>query len=384
MSARGLASIKGPQPVAEPIRVMLVDDSGVSRAIMGRWLEESGEAVVAASASNGRAALETLARTPIDVMILDIEMPELDGLSALPQLLTIQPGLQVLMASTLTLRNARISLEALRLGAADTIGKPRAGWATSGGLDFRTELLMKVRALGEAAQRFRRQRPLPRPAAPRMVRKPAPVAAIVRQEVYAPRTASRVRPAAVVIGASTGGPNALFRLFEMLPRELHVPVLITQHMPPTFTTILAEHLARHTGRPAMEAEDGTPLRPGHIYVAPGDRHMSVAGPADKASIRLDDGPHENFCRPSVNPLMRSAAQVFGPATLGVMLTGMGSDGLDGVRDLVKAGGTMLVQDQATSVVWGMPGAVARAGLATEVLGLDALGAAVARQLERRS
>lgn len=369
MAASQLASMPA-SPRAAPARVMLVDDSGVSRALMTRWIEDSGVGQVVATAANGRAAIEALKGAAIDVVVLDIEMPELDGLAALPGLLAARPGVQILMASSLSQRGASVTMQALRLGAADAIGKPRAGWAVGGGVDFRSELIAKIRALGAVARR-RPGEPAPElpPAAPDAA--PAP---------YARAAFSTKRPQAIVIGASTGGPNALFRLVDRLPRDLDVPLFITQHMPPTFTAILAEHLARHTRRPAHEAEHGTVAQPGHVYVAPGGRHMSLAGKPGRVRLVIGDDAPENFCRPSVNPLMRSAAAVYGRGALGIMLTGMGSDGLDGARSLVAAGGTLIAQDQSTSVVWGMPGAVVRAGLAADVLPLDAIADAVARQL----
>jgi two-component system, chemotaxis family, protein-glutamate methylesterase/glutaminase len=369
--APGLASSQSLRAPAagDPVRVMLVDDSGVSRALMTRWIEESGAGRIVATASNGRAAIEALVATRIDVIVLDIEMPELDGLAALPRLLAVQPDVQVLMASSLSQQGASATLQALRLGAADAIGKPRAGWALGGGTDFRAELVAKIRALGCVARR-RRGEPAPgeMPAAPDV---PA---------TYQRAAPSSCRPQAVVVGASTGGPNALFRLIDLLPRELDVPVFITQHMPPTFTAILAEHLARHTRRTAQEAENGVLAQPGHIYIAPGGRHMGVTGKPGRARIVISDEAPENFCRPSVNPLMRSAARVYGRGALGIMLTGMGTDGLEGARELVASGGMLIAQDQTTSVVWGMPGTVVREGLAAEVLALDEIAVAVARQL----
>jgi two-component system, chemotaxis family, protein-glutamate methylesterase/glutaminase len=374
MPLAGVASWQGSRArAADPVRVMLVDDSSVSRALMTRWIEESGAGRVVATASNGRAAIATLGTTGVDVVILDIEMPELDGLAALPRLLDAQPGVQVLMASSLSQRGASVTLEALRLGAADAIGKPRAGWAIASGDGFAGELAAKVRALGGVARRRRKGEPASAEAEPQI----HPV-----DPVHPRAPASDCQSKAVVIGASTGGPNALFRLVEMLPRDLTVPVFITQHMPPTFTAILADHLTRHTRKPAHEAENGMLAEPGHIYIAPGGRHMSLAGRPERTRIIVSDEAPENFCRPSVNPLMRSAAQVYGPAVVGVMLTGMGADGLDGARELVRAGATLIAQDQATSVVWGMPGAVVRDGLAAEVLPLDDIAAAVVRQLGR--
>lgn len=372
MPAPELASSQRTRAAAtkDPVRVMLVDDSGVSRALMARWIEEAGAGRVVATASNGRAAIEALVATRIDVVVLDIEMPELDGLAALPRLLAAQPDVQVLMASSLSQQGASATVQALRLGAADAIGKPRAGWALAGGIDFRAELVDKVRTLGSVARR-RRGTPAPETAA---------TATIASCSVHRRAAPSTCRPQVVVVGASTGGPNALFRLIDLLPRDLDVPVFVTQHMPPTFTAILAEHLARHTRRPAHEAENGTVALPGHVYIAPGGRHMGVSGKPGRARIVVSDEAPENFCRPSVNPLMRSAARVYGRGALGIMLTGMGTDGLEGARELVASGGMLIAQDQTTSVVWGMPGSVVREGLAAEVLPLDEIAGAVARQL----
>lgn len=371
MSVVGLASSNGSRAAAGPVRVMLVDDSTVSRALMTRWIEEAGVGRVVATASNGRTAVDTLRGIRVDVVVLDIEMPELDGLAALPQLLEAQPGVQVLMASSLSQRGAQITLEALRMGAADAVGKPRAGWAAGSGGDFANELVAKIAGLGSVAHRQRWDEP----AASEANR-----ASASQEPVYLKAPKSGRRPKALVIGASTGGPNALFRLIELLPADLPLPVFITQHMPPTFTAILADHLTRHTRKPAQEATGGMIAKPGHIYIAPGGRHMSLVGKPDHAAIVISDEAPENFCRPSVNPLMRSAARVYGPAVVGVMLTGMGADGLEGARELVSAGGMMIAQDQTTSVVWGMPGAIVRAGLAAEVLALDDIADAIARQL----
>lgn len=363
MALRGAAGAVAPDAPTAPVRVMLVDDSGVSRALMTRWIEESGTGIVAAVAGDGRAAVDMLRRVPIDVVVLDIEMPELDGIAALPHLLAARPGVRILMASTFSERGARVTLEALRLGAADAIAKPRAGWAARGGLDFRQELIAKIVALGTGGSIV---------AMPRL----RPVAA--RPSIHARAAPSRLPARCVVIGASTGGPNALFGIIGALPRDLSAPILVAQHMPSMFTAILAEHLGRHAGLPAHEGRDGMPVRPGHVYIAPGGFHMSVRSTSSGIEIAVDDGAPENFCRPSVNRLMRSAAEVYGAQALGVMLTGMGSDGLDGARALVAAGGTLIAQDQASSVVWGMPGTVVRAGLAAEILGVDAIAPEIVR------
>ncbi len=333
---------------------MLVDDSAVARALMTRWIEEDGAGEVVAAVANGRIALSALAQLQVDIIVLDIEMPEMGGLEALPQLLALRPDVSVLMSSALTERHARITLEALRLGAADAVAKPQAGWNAPGAPDFRGELCAKLVALGKVA-----------PSSDAV-----PLSdALVASRWTAPRDA---QAKAIVIGASTGGPRALLRLFELLPTPLSVPILVTQHMPAQFTRALAEQLTRNTRHVVIEAQDMDRLRPGVIHLAPGDRHMEVARMGGFARVRLNDDPPENFCRPSVNALFRSAAALWGDQLLSIVLTGMGSDGLAGARAVAAAGGEVVAQDQSTAVIWGMPGSVADAGLASHVLPLDTI------------
>ncbi len=344
-------------------RVMLVDDSGVSRALMARWLGEAG-VQIACMARNGEEALAEVVAARPDVILLDIEMPRMSGIEVLPQLLALAPRAKVVMVSTLSRRNARISLDALRAGAVDTLAKPESGWAGQGAPAFRDELIRKVLALGTRVDVTVPRVAIDGPVRPERARTPLK------------------RPAIVGIGASTGGPRALFALLQGLRKPPPVPILITQHMPPMFTAILAEHLTRLTDIPAAEAVDGEQLAPGRIYVAPGNSHMSARRYQDgSAIISLSNGVPENFCRPSVNPLFRSLADGWGKAALGIVLTGMGSDGLAGARRMKEAGAAILVQDAQTSVVWGMPGAIAKAGLANEVLPLDHLTVELASLLE---
>jgi two-component system chemotaxis response regulator CheB len=368
-------------PPALPIRVMLVDDSAVVRGLINRMLTAEAGIAIVASVCDGAQAVAQLRRDPaIEVIVLDVEMPVMDGLTALKALLAIDPTVQVIMASTLTQRNAEISLQAIAAGATDYVPKPTTD--RLGGADaFRRELVAKVRALGA---RRRQVRPLPteggrttpdrtmagRPASG--VARPAPTAS--GRGGFALRAAGGLRPDVVAIGCSTGGPQALAQLFkDLAPGAIRQPVIITQHMPPTFTAILAEHLGRATGWTCREAEDGEPLAAGRIYVAPGDRHMRIEGGGRTApTVRLTQDPPVNFCRPSVDPMLLSATEAFGGRLLAVILTGMGSDGVAGARAVVEAGGTVIAQDEATSVVWGMPGAVAQAGLCSHVLPLAAL------------
>lgn len=331
---------------AEAVRVMVCDDSAVIRGAVARMLDADPGVKVVARVSNGQLAIDELKRTPVDVLVLDIEMPVMDGMTALPLLLRADPGLKVIMASTLTTRGADVALRALRLGAADYVPKPSA---VTGDETFRRELVEKVKGLG----RMRRR-----------------VAQPARDMV-----GLRLRPAAIVpprllaVGSSTGGPQALFTLVQGLGRTLNVPVVLTQHMPATFTPILAEHISKLGGMPCAEAKDGEALTAGRIYLAPGDRHLLINAARAGFQARLTSDPPENFCRPSVDPMLRSAAAVREGRVLVAMLTGMGQDGLAGTRRVVDAGGSAVAQDEATSVVWGMPGAVAQAGLCHAVLPL---------------
>jgi len=373
----GLAvpSVSSAIATADPIRVMVVDDSVVVRGLVARWIEEEPGLAVAASLRNGRDAVDQLERVDPDVVILDIEMPELDGISALPLLLAKKRDLVVIMASTLTRHNAEISLKALSLGAADYIPKPETNRGVTTSATFRRELIEKIRELGS---RRKRRRPAGRvaPAAPaaQPAQRPVDPVAPLKLRPFAPTP-----PRVLVIGSSTGGPQALTAIVSglrgLIPR---VPVLITQHMPPTFTTILAEHIARAAGNPAHEGVDGEPIVPGTIYVAPGGKHMQAVKRDKGVFIALDDGPLVNYCKPAVDPLFRSAAAAWGGAALALVLTGMGSDGARGGAEIVAHGGSVIAQDETTSVVWGMPGAAAHAGICSAVLPLDQIAPKIMR------
>jgi two-component system, chemotaxis family, protein-glutamate methylesterase/glutaminase len=348
-------------PAGSPrTRVMVVDDSVVIRGLVARWLTESGEFDVVATAANGRIAVDALNRVEPDIVLLDIEMPEMDGLAALPLILKRRPGTKVVVISTLTQRNAEISLKCLSLGAIDYLPKPEGHRQVTTSADFRKDLTDKLRALASA--RGRTARPPLRLAAtaPRPSVKPA-----------------RARPQCLLIGASTGGPRAVEEvLLGLGPALQRVPVLVVQHMPPMFTAVFADHLRVQVGVRACEPEDGEPLVPGTVFIAPGGRHMGLSVGLGQPVIRLDDGAPVNFCRPAVDVLFRDAATVFGAAALAVVLTGMGSDGTQGARLLGQAGATVLAQDEATSTVWGMPGSIAKAGLAQDILPLESLGPAL--------
>jgi two-component system chemotaxis response regulator CheB len=362
----------------DPYRVMVVDDSAVIRGLLTRALEKDPTIKVAASVGNGEAAIKALERHDIDVVILDIEMPVMDGLTALPKLLAAKPGIQIIMASTLTRKNAEVSLRALQAGAADYLPKPTSTSELTGADAFRRELLEKVKALAKAA------RPA-RPATSRAVGQKAAAAAVARSPVrpIILRKASAALPRIIAIGSSTGGPQALLEVLRDMAASVKLPILITQHMPATFTTLLAEHIERATGVPCAEGRDGEAVSAGRIYLAPGNYHMTVERAAVGSVIRLNQDQPENFCRPSVDPMLRSLAPVYGSALLTLILTGMGTDGQKGAAEVVAAGGTVIAQDEATSVVWGMPGAVATSGLCSAVLPIREIGPSV-RKLVMRS
>jgi two-component system, chemotaxis family, protein-glutamate methylesterase/glutaminase len=363
---------------------MVVDDSVVIRGLISRWIGAEPDMMVAASLRTGLEAVQQLERIKPDVAVLDIEMPELDGISALPQLLAKKRDLIIIMASTLTRRNAEISFKALSLGASDYIPKPETTREPQAAEIFHHDLIQKIRSFGAKLRRA-----TPATVAPPLA--PAPPHADKAREI-APLPRPAVAPSAVtkrpfslhmprvlLIGSSTGGPQALMSLVtELGPVIDRYPVLITQHMPPTFTTILAEHLARSSRRPAHEAIDGEPVKPGQIYLAPGGRHMRVVRHGAETTIALDNGPPVNFCKPAVDPLFTSAIDVWQGGTLAVILTGMGSDGMRGGKDIVAAGGSVIAQDEATSVVWGMPGAAANAGICSAILPLNQIAPKLVR------
>ncbi|MCC4245348.1 protein-glutamate methylesterase/protein-glutamine glutaminase [Stappia indica] len=389
-----IASSSAPAPRdgarADCIRVMVVDDSVVIRGLLSRWVEADPALELVASHRNGKLAVDDIERSNPDVVVLDIEMPEMDGLTALPLMLRKKRDLVVVMASTLTRRNAEVSLRALSLGAQDYVPKPESTSEVTTSIDFRRELIDKVKALGQrrrgsssaggrmmraqtAAGRTASQTPAS--AAPAgYTRLAAGAAAQAAAPAIRTRAYSSARPRIVAIGSSTGGPQALQQLFTDIGTAIReVPVVVTQHMPPTFTAILAEHIAKAAMRPAKEADNGEVLKPGHIYVAPGGLHMIVDKDGGQVVARLTDAPPVNFCKPAVDPLFDSVAKVYGSATLAVVLTGMGHDGAAGVRTIAAGGGSVIAQDEATSVVWGMPGAAAQTGMCCEILPITRIG-----------
>lgn len=376
MDKGGVGIVAGRVAGEEPIRVMLVDDSAVVRGLITRMIEAESGIDVVASVGNGQLAVSGLARADADVVVLDIEMPVMDGLTALPKLLEIDPDIKVIMASTLTLRNAEVSIRALQAGASDYIPKPTAARDLSGTNEFRRELIEKIRSLGAAHKRGRGNRPAGRPARGGAMRAmPKPPAKPISL-----RAAGTLPVDVLAIGSSTGGPQALLSLLKGIPTNLRVPVFITQHMPATFTAVLADHIARTTGLACAEAKDGEVVTAGRVYLAPGNFHLIAERKGVQLVARLDGGPPENYCRPSVNPMLRSLARVYGGRVLTAILTGMGSDGLIGGRMIIEAGGTVIAQDEATSVVWGMPGAVATDGICSAVLPLSQMASYIMKMI----
>ena len=361
-----------------PYRIMLVDDSAVIRGLYTKVISADPEIEIVASVGDGEMALRALQRNDVEVAVLDIEMPRMDGLTALPKLLEINPNLQVIMSSTLTLKNADISLRAMEAGAKDYIPKPTTTGALVSATDFKRELVQKIKVLGAARRKVSggKAPTIAQPARFSADRRPVAAIPVAKPAArIALRTdTNRQQPEAIAIGSSTGGPQALMKVLGNLRRDLPQPIFITQHMPATFTPILAEHLSRASGWDCREGKDGEVVTPNRIYLAPGNYHMVIEVEGGRKIIRLNQNPPENFCRPSVDPMLRSLAKAYGSRLLVLILTGMGKDGQAGSEVAVQAGGTVAAQDEETSVVWGMPGAVATAGLCSAVLPLDRMSA----------
>ncbi|MGY1823404.1 protein-glutamate methylesterase/protein-glutamine glutaminase [Geodermatophilus sp. SYSU D00079] len=359
----------------DPIRVMIVDDSVVVRKIVTDVLSEDPAIEVVGTAVNGRIAVGKLEQLKPDLVTMDIEMPEMNGIEAVRAIRAGAGGggagrghsrVPIIMFSTLTERGAAATLDALSAGANEYVTKPaNVGSVAQSMESVREQLIPKIKALtGRPAS--------PGPARPAL---PPP-----RVAPPVPRQGAVKAPAVLVIGSSTGGPEALAKLLPVLPASLPVPVLLVQHMPPVFTRQFAQRLDRLCALRVVEAVDGTALLPGTVHLAPGDHHLTIRSTGRGQQTVLSQGPPENFCRPAVDPLFRSAVDTYDGAVLGVVLTGMGSDGRLGAGRIREAGGSVVVQDQATSVVWGMPGAVAAAGFADEVLPLDRIAEAIHRRL----
>ena len=342
------------------INVLVVDDSVVIRRLVTTVLEEDPEITVVGTAASGRIAINKLAQVAPDCVTLDMEMPDLDGLGTLRELRRTHPKLPVIMFSTLTERGAGATLDALALGANDYVCKPaNVGSVPEAIASVRSQLVPKIKALC----------PPPFGSAP----------AAVRREPLVPLQAGSTptgRIDVLAIGSSTGGPDALSSLLPQLSASFPVPVVIVQHMPPVFTRMFAQRLDSKCALSVKEAEHGDLVLPGRVLIAPGDKHLELKRVGTSVVAQVTSGPPENFCRPAVDVLFRSVAQVYGGSTLAVVLTGMGSDGARGAEVLRRAGAEVVAQDEPSSVVWGMPGAVVGAGLAHRVLPLSHVAADV--------
>jgi two-component system, chemotaxis family, protein-glutamate methylesterase/glutaminase len=388
MMAERLSSVS--EASQKPIRVMIVDDAVVVRGLLSRWLQEADGIEVIATCRNGNEAVSAL-REP-DLIILDIDMPEMDGMTALPLLVKKWPDASIIMASTLTVRNADYTLRSLSMGADDYIAKPATNRDVTFSLDFRREIVAKVMALGRKPKRSAKLES--KIAKVSMVEETVITAnkSVVVSDSAAPpvsrqrtdvgsgsgfllRPMPNVPPKLLMIGASTGGPRAILELLQACRSIVQaVPVIIVQHMPPIFTQSFAENISKQLAMDASEAQHGEMLEGGRIYVAPGGRHLRINRHQGGNCIALDDSAPVNFFRPSVDVSFMSAGIVYGPNVVAVMLTGMGSDGLLGATGLVEKGGTLLAQDEASSIVWGMPGCVARKGLCSAVAPISELAA----------
>jgi two-component system chemotaxis response regulator CheB len=345
--------------VAAPLKVLIVDDSAVTRRMLADVLGEDAGVEVVGQASNGISAMQQIERLKPDVITLDVEMPEMDGMETLRQIRELHRGMRVLMFSNLTERGAPVTLKALMNGASDYCPKPQRSRSAEESRDYlRRELLPRVKQF--AGGLVARRRPL--------------IAEPDSETKRAGRT-----PQAVAIGVSTGGPQALERILPLVPKDFHLPILIVQHMPAMFTRLLAQRLSLESKIGVAEASDGQEVRAGQALIAPGGYHMRVKRRGTGVVTTLDQEPLENSCRPAVDVLFRSVAEVWGGNVLAAILTGMGRDGLGGAQVLKQQGAWLLAQDEASSVVWGMPGAVAQAGLADEVVNLDHLVPAILKR-----
>jgi two-component system chemotaxis response regulator CheB len=354
-------------------RVLVVDDSVVIRRMLTEILSSDPAIDVAGTASNGKLAIQKLTQIQPDVVVMDIEMPEMTGLEALPIIRKTHPRLPIIMFSTLTTRGGAATLDALALGATDYVAKPANMGSVQASIEaIRAELLPKVKTFG---------------GIPDLLEAPAPTR--TRHAPSAPPAPARPRAVGVpsrvdvvAIGVSTGGPKALGEVLPGLPAALPVPVVVVQHMPPLFTKLLAERLDSSCPMRVHEGEAGTVLEPGHVYLAPGDFHMVVEQSGGVARLALNQDPPENSCRPAVDVLFRSVVNVYHEHVLAAVLTGMGQDGLRGSELVRDAGGQVLAQDEATSVVWGMPGFVARSGLADKVVALPDVAREIVDRVSR--
>lgn len=345
----------------EKVKVLIVDDSAVIRKVLGDFLALDPDVEVVGTASNGKIALDKIELLKPDIITLDIEMPELDGLETLKRLRQGHPKLPVIMCSSLTATGAAQTLDALALGASDYVTKPSSHGANTRDV-VGDELLRKIKGLAM------REPARAGATASRLAHLAQGRANPLRHDAAGSRTPAEI----IAIGVSTGGPNALGEILPKIPRDMPVPILVVQHMPPLFTRLLAERLDAQSQLTVVEGENGQEILPGHVYLAPGGLHMEVKRVLGRNYIALHEGPPENSCRPAVDVLFRSVGHAYGKGALGIVLTGMGQDGLKGSQVLKDAGGRIIAQDRETSTVWGMPGAVVEAGTASKVVPLSSV------------
>jgi two-component system, chemotaxis family, protein-glutamate methylesterase/glutaminase len=359
--------------MADRITVLVVDDSRLFRSALEQALSDQNDIAVVGSVFSGEKALEFVRSTPPDIVTLDVEMPGIGGLATLEQIQLLNQSrppsrsVGIIMVSAFTRRGAAVTIKSLQAGAFDFVAKPSGPSAEESMAILRNELVAKIRAYAQSRRAA---------AAPAVAAAPP---AVTRRRSQ-PRSAIR----AVVIGASTGGPRALSAMLPELCATVTAPILIVQHMPAGFTRPLAESLARQTGKNAVEATDGAPLESETVYVAPGGKHLLIRGSSASPTMGLTDQPPENGCRPSADVLFRSAAAVFGSGLLAVILTGMGRDGTVGLGAIQRAGGYVIAQDEASSVVWGMPGSAVKAGVTDDVRPLDQIARAAADLIRREA
>ena len=337
---------------------MIVDDSMVARAVLSRMIESDHDFEIAAVAGTAEDAIEALHSVSVDVILLDLEMPGAGGLKSIPRIIAVAGGARIMIVSSLADEGAEETVAALALGAADTLPKPGTGRFNG---KFSEILLHKLKALGNSAPQL-----------------PAAAASPPEPALGNPLRSMPADPIGILaIGASTGGIHALGTLFQHLPKRIGVPILVTQHLPALFMSVFARQLGVVAQREALVGENGMALLPDRIIVAPGDAHLTVEILGGSHVVRLTDGPSPSGCMPSLDPMLASAGAVFGPTSLGVVLTGMGRDGVEGAGKMVASGGSVLAQDAASCAVWGMPRAILEAGLACAVMPPDKLARRIA-------
>jgi two-component system, chemotaxis family, protein-glutamate methylesterase/glutaminase len=350
------------------IRVLIVDDAVVMRKLITDTLARDADIEIVGTAANGRIGLQRIIQVNPDIITLDVEMPEMNGLEMLRELRKTHPKLPVIMFSTLTMKGASATLDAITLGATDYVTKPaNVGSVSESIAMLERELIPRIKAYTGRARPARAVA-----AAPGIAFRSVPP----RAGVTARAKAGPIE--ILTIGSSTGGPNALADVFAGITADFPAPIVLVQHMPPIFTALLAERLGKRCPLRFFEATHGQSVERGCVYIAPGGRHMEIRREQGRASLVLHDGPPENSCRPAVDVLFRSVAQTYGPNALAVVLTGMGQDGANGCAHVKERGGRVLVQDEPTSVVWGMPGSVAGAGLADQILPLQNIASEINR------